>query len=169
MATHSVSFTSSTEGITFGVHSDSFVGALSLLVEEFGEGVIPLYEHTRAEFVELCRAVEGAKTDASSLREQPNPADERGPVAVPEDDALSIFTQPEGGEDAGVRAAPHEGDGGEADSERASEAGDAPEEPVEAVQEQHVCVVCGAGVSADRAKATTLMQGEVRCPDCSTL
>lgn len=175
MATHSVSFTSSTEGITFGVHADSFVEALSLLVEEFGEGVIPLYEHTRGEFMELCRAVEEADR-APQLPQQQDETAPGGSRSLREDPDLAIFAEPEGDQTSGVREAPDEGVGREADRDDPVEeprltTGAAVPEEVHEVPEEHgpVCAVCGDTVTTDRAKATLLMQGEVRCNDCSTL
>lgn len=143
--TYTVSYTSNTEGITVGVSADSFVTALGALVEEFGEGVVPLYEHTRNEFIDLCRAV-----DVTSEKEDDEEESE-GPAAEDPEPEAEATAEGE-----------REGDSGTAEGGRTTEEGTGGEGGGD-----DVCLVCGVSITKDRAKASTLMLGEPRCSECT--
>lgn len=142
MLSYTVSYTSSSEGVTIGVSGDSFVEALSALVEEFGEGVVPLYEHTRSEFIELCKAIDVHVHE--------------------EDDETTHVTPPR--EDVPEPEPPGEGEGDTGDVEGRPDA----EEGTVSDGALYVCTVCGIDITRDRAKASQLMLGEHRCSDCTT-
>lgn len=159
---YTITFHSPSEGISFGVTSDSLVGALSMLVEEFGEGAVPLFEHARQQFSQLCREVEislnekpraiAAATDggqvSSPVPKVEAPAEHDAP-AVDTPESSAVVGEEVGGEtlvNAGVIA----------------DNGGTLEKPAFA------CVICNVPITADRARATQFMTGESRCMDCAT-
>lgn len=144
MATVSIHYTSQSEGITIGVHGSDWMECLLRLEDEFGDGVMPLYEKTRDEMRQLFEAV-GETFAEEVTRAKELQRSRRAP------------TQPELVADTG------EG-GGEADEEDAdggAGSGDSAESDVP------VCSICATPVTPDFARAMQIMHGAVRCKDCT--
>ena len=151
---------------------------LLALEEEFGEGLLPLYEKVKDEVTNVAEAV--AESFAEELqdinqrlqKEASEPVGERADeeevaseaqAGLPERDrlseALSIFFDKEGGTEAPADVPPPNDAAPppRSDGDPSGAAGG----------EQFICAICAAETTKDYATLTRLEHGEVRCPDCT--
>lgn len=150
--TYFIGYTSETEGITIGAYGESPVDALAKLAEEFGEGITLLYEHTREELLAITETIEAITETIEPPGQESQGEEDQRPIPAETDESLSIFL--EGGEDEDASTDNGTEDGGSSEAHREGAGGDA-------------CSICGNEVTADRAKASQLLHGEVRCQECS--
>lgn len=162
MVQYMVSYTSENDGVTIGVIADTSVEAISELVDNFGEGIVPLYENTRAELAALVESLESRPIETKATTDEEEA--EQLEVESDEDAPGGVAPDPEGvPSDDGANAVP-ERDGPAPEADAGSNEGGGSVN----VFANHHCNVCGKEITQDRAKATELMLGEPRCTDCST-
>ena len=145
MANYSISYTSSSEGITVGVSDDTLAGALDALVKQFGDGVVPLVASTIDELKRTADAVEEV-SDVEELRQS-------GVIVEARSSGSEEASQPD------LLAVPDDAEPPPVPSPSSDRTG--------SEEDQHFCSVCGDAITADRAKASNMMIGEDRCADCT--
>lgn len=147
-----IQFTSSSEGITLGVVGDDWMSCLLALSDEFGDGILPLYEKTRDEMGQVFRAVEEAF--AEEVKDAKGRQSRQAAAVVAEQPEL---------EDPGVE----DPDGGGGDEDRDDvDGGTGSGDPDPVANPDHVCAICSAEITADLAEASEMMHGEPRCKSC---
>ncbi len=149
-----ISYTSNTEGITISAIGDTMVEALSKLADEFGEGITLLYEHTHEEARLIAESIELSATPRPEPQE---PTDEAAPDTT---DGMDVFAPPQDVPD------PEPAVAGAGEQDPAPTTGGVEAEPAGDSGER--CAICGTSVTADRATASRITAGEVRCSGCTT-
>lgn len=167
-----VSYTSE-QGVTIGATSDSLVGALALMADEFGEDMVHLFAHAKQELQALVKEQSGRAEEAvtSELygrlrvdRVDAGPAVD-GAGAPPGDDPAP------GGADRDAPATDQRGEGGETGVDGTTVTGGTVDPALADTSEPPPaddprCLVCGETLTDEMVKASTLMFGEQRCRDC---
>ena len=153
------------DGVTLGITGDTWMDCLLALEEDFGEGMLPLYEAAKEEMGNVVEAV--AETFAEELNVAARPvavqvvedqpldledddATEQRDTADEDDDPLDIF---KGGDDEQGDSTPR----GHPDpvAQKPRGGGTA------------TCSVCAGETTKDYAELTTMLHGEALCPDCA--
>ena len=166
-------YTSDSEGITLGVSGATWMECLLALSDEFGEGILPLYEKTHEEIEQVAAAVaesfadelSGTKADIAKAvmrtAQEKKDADatqrQREQVKAALADPDGAIQDPDGGgKQESFDTKTREDSGPTDDAVRPAGS-----------NTDFVCSICGADTPPDYAKLTKLEHGEVRCPDCT--
>lgn len=177
MAQRMILYTSQSEGITLGASGDTWMECLLALSDEFGEGVLPLYEKTREELENVAQAVaeafaeelDGIHTDIADAVERQTAEEATSAEPTQRDKVLAAINDV-----AESDREPADGGGEQQPLDTSRPSGSDEDDAVrpaggntDASTDQPVCTVCGATTTPDFAKLTKLEHGEVRCPDCT--
>lgn len=177
MAKRIILYTSQSEGMTLGVSGETWMECLLALSEEFGEGLLPLYEKTKEELANVSEAVAQAfeeelvgisedmaqaVIDEAEKKDSTSEAQQRREKVRAALESVATSDQPDGGgEQQSLPEAREEGSDEDDAAPPSGGDGDPVPDPTT------VCSICGGDTTPDYAKLTKLEHGEVRCPNCT--
>lgn len=162
-----ITYTSKSEGISIGVIGDSYMECLLSLCDEFGDGVMPLYEATRNELEETAKAVADSYRDKIEEMTKKHLVEASNAITVSEVKEPSGIDEDSSTKDVGETSdADEDGTATQREISAFKKAAQSIAEIDQDAPSSPECSICSAPITADEATASRIMHGQPRCKDC---